>query len=105
MATEKTMLCPLMKGPCVEDGSIVDNKLVACKFWITVAGTNPQTGEQINNSDCSFAWMPILMVENSRVNRGTSTAVESFRNEMVKANEVSQQVLIAAAQQSMLIEK
>ena len=102
MATEKTVLCPLMNGPCVEDGSIKDGKLVSCRFWITVAGTNPQTGEQVNNSDCSLSWLPILMIENSRVNRGTSAAVESFRNEMVKANETSQQVLIAAAQQKLI---
>lgn len=31
-------------------------------------------------------WLPVLLVENARVSRGTSAAVESFRNEMVDAN-------------------
>jgi hypothetical protein len=44
-----------------------------------------------------MAWMPMLMIENSQQQRGTSAAVESFRNEMVKSNEVGQRVLLAAA--------
>jgi hypothetical protein len=41
--------------------------------------------------------LPILMIENSQQQRQTGAAVESFRNEMVKANQTSQQVLLAAA--------
>lgn len=100
MAKDAKIICPLMGGkPCVEDGSIVDGELVACRFWVTVQGLHPQTGETINNGDCAFVWTPILMIENSKVNRETGAAVESFRNEMVKANESNTQVLIAAAQQ------
>jgi hypothetical protein len=39
----------------------------------------------------------MLLIENSQQQRHTGAAVESFRNEMVKANESSQQVLLAAA--------
>jgi hypothetical protein len=38
-----------------------------------------------------------MMIENSQQQRQTGAAVESFRNEMVKANEVGQRVLLAAA--------
>jgi hypothetical protein len=38
------------------------------------------------------------MIENSQQQRQTGAAVESFRNEMVKSNESSQQILMAAAQ-------
>jgi hypothetical protein len=41
--------------------------------------------------------MPTLMIENSQQQWSTGAAVESFRNEMVKANQVSQKVLLAAA--------
>jgi hypothetical protein len=44
-----------------------------------------------------MAWLPILMIENSQQQRSTGAAVESFRNEMVKSNEVGQKVLLAAA--------
>jgi hypothetical protein len=32
--------------------------------------------------------MPILLIENSQMSRQTGAAVESFRNEMVKGNEI-----------------
>jgi hypothetical protein len=99
MAKDAKIICPLMGGECIEDGSIKDGELVACRFWVHVQGLHPQTGETISNGDCAFVWTPILMIENSKVNRETGAAVESFRNEMVKANETNTQVLIAAAQQ------
>lgn len=96
MAKNAKIICPLMGGkPCIEDGAIVDGELVACRFWVHVQGQNPQTGEMVNNGDCSFCWTPMLMIENSKVNRETGAAVESFRNEMSAANQASQQVLLA----------
>jgi hypothetical protein len=62
-----------------------------------IVGTNPNTGKEVEEWGCSMAWMPMLMIENSQQQRGTSAAVESFRNEMVKNNEVGQRVLLAAA--------
>jgi hypothetical protein len=44
-----------------------------------------------------MAWTPMLLIENSKVNRETGAAVESFRNEMVKSNESSQQLLLQTA--------
>ena len=40
----------------------------------------------------------MLAIENSNQQRSTSAAVESFRNEMVKANETNINVLSSAAQ-------
>jgi len=97
MAKDAIIICPLMGGECIEDGSIRDGELVACRFWVHVLGKDPQTGKDIDNADCAFAWNPVLMIENSRVNRETGAAVESFRNEMVKANESSQRILLQTA--------
>lgn len=97
MAKDAKILCPLMGGECIEDGSIQNGELVSCRFWVHILGKDPQTGKDIDNADCAFAWTPILMIENSKVNRETGAAVESFRNEMVKSNEASQQILINAA--------
>ena len=72
-----------MNGPCVEDGALRDGELVKCRFWVAVAGQNPQTGELMNYHDCAMAWMPVLMIENSKVNRETGASVESLRNENV----------------------
>lgn len=97
MAKDAKILCPLIGGECIEDGSIKDGELVACRFWINVQGTSPQTGEVVNHYDCSMAWMPVLMIENSKVNRETGAAVESFRNEMVKTNDMNTQILLETA--------
>ena len=87
MANAK-IICPMMGGePCVEDGAIRNGELVKCRFWVTVMGSNPQTGETVNNGDCAMAWMPVLLIENSKVNRETGAAVESMRNESVTSGQ------------------
>ncbi len=65
-----------------------------------IRGTNPNTGEAVDDYGCSVAWLPVLMIENSQQQRQTGAAVESFRNEMVKSNDTSQQVLLATLQQA-----
>ena len=40
-----------------------------------------------------MSWLPLLLIENSQQQRGTNVAVQSFRNEMVKANETNTRVL------------
>lgn len=62
-----------------------------------VRGKNPNTGEDADEWGCSMAWLPVLTIENSQQQRQTGAAVESFRNEMVKANEVGQRVLLTVA--------
>lgn len=75
-----------------------------------VRGTNPNTGADTDEWGCSMAWLPVLTIENSQQQRQTGAAVESFRNEMVKANEMGQRVLLATAgvpalAQEMILEK
>lgn len=107
MAKDAKIICPMMGGEeCVEDGAIRNGELVKCRFWVNVMGTNPQTGETVNNGDCAMAWVPVLLIENSKVNRETGAAVESFRNEMTAANDAANKVLmetIGLAAQTALI--
>jgi hypothetical protein len=58
----------------------------ACSRWMQIQGHHPNTGEPINQSKCIDDWMPILMMENSQMQRQTGAAVESFRNEVLAAN-------------------
>jgi hypothetical protein len=89
MKLESKSNCPLNGfEPC---------KLWDCSWFIEVKGKHPQTGTDMNEWGCAMAWLPVMMIENSRQQHGTAAAVESFRNEMVKANEVGQKVLLAAA--------
>ncbi len=58
-----------------------------CERWMQVQGKNPNTGDDINRHGCIDDWGPFLLIENSQMQRQTGAAVESFRNEMVKAND------------------
>lgn len=98
MAKDKKILCPMMQKECIEDGAVIDGEICGCRFWITIIGKDPTTGDPINKGDCAIAWNPILLIENSQMQRQTGAAVESFRNEMVKANE-SSRVLLEKSQQ------
>lgn len=89
MKIEPKANCPLNNfEPC---------KQLECAWFLKIQGQHPNTGEQIDEWGCSMTWMPILLINSAREQHSTSAAVESFRNEMVKANEVSQKVLLATA--------
>jgi hypothetical protein len=89
MKIEPKNNCPLDNfNPC---------RQLDCAWFLKIAGKNPNTGEDIDDWGCSMSWLPIMMIENSQQQRSTGAAVESFRNEMVKANDVGQRVLLAAA--------
>jgi hypothetical protein len=93
MELKTVLTCPL-GAKCEE---IKDNAIHRCMWYQTFAGTNPSTGETVDEKGCAMAWLPILMIENSKQQLSTSAAVESFRNEMVQSTEASRQVLLAAA--------
>ena len=79
--------CPLDNfNPC---------RQLDCAWFIQVRGHNPNTGKEVDEWACSMAWMPMLMIENSQQQRSTGAAVESFRNEMVKANEATTLALLS----------
>lgn len=84
------------KNNCPLDGFNPCRQL-DCAWFIKIRGHNPNTGEEVDDYGCSMAWLPVLMIENSQQQRQTGAAVESFRNEMVKANQTGQRVLLAAA--------
>jgi hypothetical protein len=82
--------CPLNNfDPC---------KTLECAWFIQILGTNPNNGAEVDEWGCAQAWLPILIIENSKQQRQTGIAIESFRNEMVKANENSQKILLTAVE-------
>ena len=80
--------CPLIKKDCVG---------LTCAWYTRVQGYDMNSGSQVDSYECAIAWMPMLLIENSGQQRQTGAAVESFRNEMVKANEVNTKLILAAA--------
>lgn len=74
--------CPLGKQ-CL---SIENNTQIMCPWYVKMSGKNPQSEELLDEYRCAVAWMPLLMTEHSLFERQTGAAIESFRNEMVKQN-------------------
>ena len=86
MQIEVKQNCPLDKfKPC---------KQFDCAWFMKIAGKNPNTGKDTEEWGCAMAWLPVLLVENAQQSRSTGAAVESFRKEMVEANQRSQQILL-----------
>jgi hypothetical protein len=88
--------CPFWRGPCKEH---------ACRLYIQVMGTNPNTGEQINKFGCSFEFLPMLMIENSQQQRHTCASVDGLRNEVARSNEVIPVQIAAMTSLPKLIEQ
>lgn len=75
--------CPLLKKTCLKND---------CEFYAHLIGTNPNTGEPVDEFMCSIKWLPLLLIENSQQTRQAGSAIESFRNEMVKGDQLRQQI-------------
>lgn len=85
------------KNNCPLDG-FKPCRMMECAWFMKINGSNPNTGEIIDDWGCSVAWLPVLMIENSQQQRQTGAAVESFRNEMVKTNVDTANIFMRLAQ-------
>ena len=68
-------------------------KQFKCAWFVQMKGSNPNNGKEVDEFACAVAWLPVLLVENAMQSRQSGAAIESFRNEMVKANESNQNLL------------
>lgn len=57
-----------------------------CPKWIQIAGYDTNKGIEVNEWNCSDAWMVHLTIENSKLVNENVAATNSFRNEMIKQN-------------------
>lgn len=80
MDIEIVKTCPL-GSKCRE---IKDGKIYECMWYMHIKGMNPQTGEEVDEYNCSIAWTPLLLLENAKHIRGVAAATEDFRNKMVE---------------------
>jgi len=87
MQLEQGNFCPMLKKDCVG---------LKCAWFTKVEGYDINTGKRVDEWNCAMKWLPMLLIENSGMQRQTGAAVESFRNEMVKANEASQELFKVA---------
>jgi hypothetical protein len=67
-----------------------------CPKFVKICGVNPNDGQPVDKFGCIDSFMHMLLIENSHQQRQTGAAVESFRNEMVKANQSNAAVVRTA---------
>lgn len=91
---DKGSICPLHK----KDMSLVCH---TCPWWTRVVGKNPQSEEMIDDWRCAVSLLPMLLVEGAQQTRAAGAAIESFRNEMVRAN----QMVLSHATDSLRLER
>tara|TARA_R100001460_G_scaffold28848_1_gene57555 strand:+ start:1360 stop:1710 length:351 start_codon:yes stop_codon:yes gene_type:complete len=75
MQIKQGNFCPLLQKECIG---------LECAWLTQVRGTNPNTGKEVDEWECAVKWMPMLLIENSQMQRQTGAAVESFRNVVAK---------------------
>jgi len=90
---KKGNFCPLIKKECIG---------LKCAWFTQIRGVNPNTGQEVDEWDCSVNWLPMTTLEVAQRSLSTAAAVESFRNEVVKANESNQQLYISAINQGVI---
>jgi hypothetical protein len=77
--------CPLIKKDCIG---------LKCAWYTQIRGLNPNTGAEVDEWACAVAWMPMMAIEIAQKENQTGAAVESFRNEVVRANSENQQLYL-----------
>ena len=85
MRLEQGTYCPLVKKECLG---------TKCAWFTRVQGVDKNTGKDVDEYQCAIAWMPMLLVENSGQQRQTGASIDSFRNEVVKANQATARLLM-----------
>ena len=95
MLPDKNIRCPAtgFNRSCREIVTECD-----CPKFVKISGVNPNDGTTVDKFGCIDSFMHMLLIENSQQQHQTGAAVESFRNEMVKANENSLRMLAASSQ-------
>lgn len=73
-------LCPLLNKPCIKHD---------CQWYMSVMGTNPNTGMDFQNYQCAVLFMPLLVMQNAQAVRQTGSAVQETRNEVAKSRDAS----------------
>ena len=94
----RTADCPL--GAKCEELKLEEGKpvLYRCPWYVQVRGVNVNTGQETDSWGCAIGWLPTLMINTANESRKGAAATESFRNEMVKHSEKTQQALLVAKQ-------
>jgi hypothetical protein len=69
----KENVCPFLGQECI--GS-------QCKLWGRVSGVHPQTGQVVEQHDCTLVWIPMLLTNVVKETSQNTAATNEVRNEL-----------------------
>jgi hypothetical protein len=72
--------CPILDKKCIQ---------TECAWFIKLRGMDANSGKDIDEWNCAIAWLPMLNINTANEARKTCAATETFRNEMVKQNDIT----------------
>ena len=82
------LICPLHRCS-------MDRVCHKCPWWTQLRGINPNTGAEVDDWQCAMSLLPLLLIDVAKESRQGAAATESFRNEMVRANQQVANVIAA----------
>lgn len=84
----KIMVCPI-NGQACSSGVRKDfpeepltGQKITCRWWIHIAGKDPQHEKILDHFDCALAWMPVLQIEGAQMSRQVSAGTDKVANEI-----------------------
>lgn len=77
--------CPLGS----ECEKIVGDHIERCAWYISLVGTDPTTGDKVDERKCAIAWQPLLAIEANGTGFKVATAIQSLRNETIKRQDIA----------------
>ena len=84
MKLEPGKFCPLIKKDCIQ---------LQCNWFTQVRGTNPQSGQEVDEWSCAITWLPMLLINTAQEVRQGAAATESFRNDVAAATDASRNIV------------
>ena len=85
---EPGKFCPLIKRDCVG---------IKCSWYVQVRGTNPNSGNDVDEWACAVAWTPILLINTANETRVAGAETEALRKEIRTASENALRTQLAIA--------
>lgn len=58
-----------------------------CHWNVRLRGVNPNTGQEVDEDGCAIAWLPVLLIEQTREQVKANNTVGDFRDQMVQGNQ------------------
>jgi len=100
---------PIPRGPkdlyCPMWRKTMDKVCHTCPLWMHIKGVNPNTGQEVDRWSCSFAQLPIMMIENAHVGRHVGAAVDALRKEQETRHTEAKQYTVASIRQHERVER